>query len=351
MLRRIAWVVGGMLLVLIALEMLFRLLPTSTATRTGYYIDPDIWTYPPGHAFRTSFGWDLERAQRHRANNVGFMADRDFVADAHAIALIGDSYVESSMLGPSERIAAQLERRLRGSPVYAMGGPGSSLLDYAERVRFATERFGTKTFVIVVERGDVTQALCGSGNVHARCLDPATLEPRLQRIASDRRLLTNILRESALAQYVFSQLRFSVASLLTRATAGFMPRTTLPAPTKPDPVKQGRSIDAVVQTFLDRLEPYRAARFVLILGCNLESLRTRPSLPPDLAMVRLADAARAWGATVLETEPLFRAHLESGGLSLAVSPRDAHWNSLAIGIVTEATAEALTTDSGHPSSR
>jgi len=130
-----------------------------------------------------------------------------------------------------------------------MGGPGSNLLDYVERVRLATERFETKTFVIVVERGDVVQALCGSGNIHAKCLDPATLEPRTQHIASDQRLLTNVLRESALAQYVFSQLRFSAANLLTRATAGFRPRIATPAPTPPDSSKQAHSIDAVVQAF------------------------------------------------------------------------------------------------------
>jgi hypothetical protein len=341
MLRRIAWVAVGALLVLASLEVLFRFLPTSTSTGTGYYIDPDIWTYPPGRIFRTSFGWGLERAQLHRANNLGFIADHDFVADVRSIALVGDSYVEASMLPPSDRIGAQLERRIPGAPAYTMGGPGSSLLDYVERVRFAYERLETRTFVIVVERGDIIQSLCGSGNVHAKCLDPATLELSTQRMATDRRLVTNVLRESALAQYVFTNLRFSAANLAIKATAGFWPRATTASATPTDTKRRDRSIDAVVETFLNRLGPYRASRFVIVLGCNLNSLRVRPPPPSDLAMVRLAEAARTWGATVVDTEPLFRAQLDKGGLSLAVSPRDAHWNSLANHILGEAIAEKL----------
>jgi len=74
---------------------------------------------------------------------------------------------------------AQLERELSGRPVYTMGSPGSSLLDYAERMRFAHDRFGIVDFVLLVERGDVRQALCGS-NKHPRAMsrspDPRTAD-------------------------------------------------------------------------------------------------------------------------------------------------------------------------------
>lgn len=51
-----------------------------------------------------------------------------------------------------------------------MGGPGSSFLDYAVRLRWAYEEFGVRDFVLFMEQGDLRQALCGSGNVHAACL-------------------------------------------------------------------------------------------------------------------------------------------------------------------------------------
>src|SRR5882672_9601140 len=170
----------GCLAALLALELLFRLLPTSTATRTGYHIDPLIITYAPHHEFTLSSGWSLSNAHRYRANNFGFLTSREFVPDPSAVALIGDSFVEASSLAEDERLGAQLERELSGRPVYTMGSPGSSLLDYAERMRFAHDRFGIVDFVLLVERGDVRQALCGSNNIQGPCLDPRTLAPRIE---------------------------------------------------------------------------------------------------------------------------------------------------------------------------
>ena len=335
MLRALGWFVVGMLSVLLVLELVLQVLPTSTATRTGYYIDPNIQTYPPGHVFQTSFGWSLERPQLHRANNFGFLAEHDFVPDPRATALIGDSYVEASMLPMSKRLAAQLELRQNGRRVYAMAGPGSSLLDYAERVRFAAEKLGTRDFVIVIERGDVMQSICGSGNVHAACLDAISLAPKIERSSSDDRLLTNVLRRSALAQYLFSQLRLNLQDMKSRAKQLFVRPNALPA--APVPSSDGaRRIDAVIRSFFERLEPYRDSSFTLVLGSDLNALSVDRASAPELARVRLLEAAHAWGANVVDTEPLFRARMARGALALGVSPRDAHWNLLAIRVVADA---------------
>lgn len=339
MLRPLGWFVVGASAVLLLLEALLQILPTSTATRTGYYIDPNIQTYPPRHGFQTSFGWDLERPQYQRANNFGFVAEHDFTPEARAIALIGDSYVEASMLPMPQRLAAQLERRRPERPVYAMAGPGSSLLDYAERVRFASEKLAIKDFVIVVERGDVAQSVCGSGNVHAACLDAVTLSPKTERIAGDERWLTNLLRKSALAQYLFSQLRVNVQDLKGRAKQLFEARKA-PTVRSAIPGEEERQADAVIRTFFQRLEPYKDSNFTFVLGCDLNALNGSSTAAPDVPRTRLIAAARAWGARVVDTEPIFRAHVQRGGLALGVSPRDAHWNPLAIRLVADAAVAA-----------
>ena len=51
MVRAFLRLLAGALLTLLALELVLRLLPVSTATLTGYYIDPLILTYPPRHRF------------------------------------------------------------------------------------------------------------------------------------------------------------------------------------------------------------------------------------------------------------------------------------------------------------
>ncbi|SFC66212.1 hypothetical protein SAMN05216344_12836 [Polaromonas sp. OV174] len=59
------------------------------------------------------------------------------------------------MLAAPDRPGAQLERALGTRPVSAMGNPGTALVDYAERIRFAHTHFGVRDFVVLMERGDV----------------------------------------------------------------------------------------------------------------------------------------------------------------------------------------------------
>jgi hypothetical protein len=335
MASRLAAMFGGATALLLVLELLLRCLPVSTTTQTGYRIDPNILTYPPRHDFTTSFGWALERAQRQHANNFGFVADRDFVRDSRAVAVIGDSYVEASMLPLRERLAAQLESALQGRPVFAMGGPGSSLLDYAERIRFADSQWAVRNFIVIVERGDILQSLCGSGNVHAACLDRATLQPRLEHIQGSQDAATKLLRHSALAQYLFTHLRLNPRQLVTRATALLGLKPTGAPPAAADACVGERQSSAVLRVFFERLEPYKSRHFTFVVGCDMDALRAgRASQDP--ARVRLMEQARSWGARVVDTEPLFKAHLDAGGPSLQVSPRDGHWNRLSNGLVVNA---------------
>jgi hypothetical protein len=325
---------------LVVLEGLMRVLPVSTSTATGYWFDPNILTYPARHGFRTASGWNLANAHSHRSNNVGFLDARDFVPDANAVALVGDSFTESSMLDPAGRLGPQLEDLVH-RPVYAFGAPGTSLLDYAERIRFAHDRFAVRDFVVLLERGDVAQSLCGSGNVAAACLDPETLEPRTQRQAEPG-LLKRFARESAFAQYLFSQLKIDPAGFAARLRSTLSSAFGAPAAaraSRPDPSVTARATaDRIVATFFERVRPYRSGRLVLVL------------LPDWNAEMRaaLTEAATRDGAVVVDTSsPLadFGAHT---GLSTYVSPHDHHLNAAALGVVAAAVAPRLAVTATEP---
>lgn len=350
--RHMTRLVAALLLTLVAGEALLRLLPVSTATLTGYHVDPRVFSYPPEHRWTASSGWDLRNAHRMRANNMGFAADRDFVRDPQAVALIGDSYVDASMLDPADRPGSQLERALRGTrPVYAMGAPGSSLLDYAERIRWAGERFDVRDFVVLMERGDVRQALCGSGNVHAACLDRVTLSERTETIATGGTLKA-WLRRSALAQYLVSQLKLDPASLLTRAIAQSRPATppeTTGAggstPVAPSTAASARAVDlrvvdAIANGFFDRIATRSPRRLVIVIDSDRERLRR--GLPvEDIERDRFIEIARARGAQVVDTQPVFAAHFARSRLRLDVGPYDGHLNRLGVELAMGAAAAAL----------
>jgi len=339
----IGMIVGGLGL-LLGLELLCRLLPVSSATRADYHIDPAILTYAPNHPWRYATGWDLRNPQSLRTNGHGFISDHEFVPNPRAIALIGDSYVESASLASAERPAAQLERSLGGQrPVYALGAAGTSLLDYAERIRFAHQRFGVRDFVLLLERGDVAQALCGSGNVASQCLDPRNLLPQTQTRASAS-WAKQLLRESMLAQYLVSQLKVEPSRLLAQVFKRAVPAEGVkqgPAATAPASAREaGPAVDAVAATFFQRVKPHVQGRMVLLLDADRQAISKGLSIE-DPARRRFIELAQAAGATVVDMEPVFRAHHAASPLSLDLGPQDGHFNPLGVRLLTEAAAAAL----------
>lgn len=325
------FVTGGVA-VLLLLEIIFRVLPVSTATRSGYYIHPLILTYPPHHCFTAATGWDLKNAQHHCANNLGFLSDRNFVHDPQAVALIGDSFVEANMLAAHERLDAQLESRLADKPVYALGGPGSSLLDYAERAKFAAEKFGTKTFVFILERGDIKQALCGSGNIHGPCIDAHTRLPKTETQLPPG-MLKRTLRESALAQYIFSQLKFDLSKSFLHTGARSSPG--IAAQSLPLPVGE-----LVVAHFFKQLSSIENAHFYFLIAPDRAHLSAEAATENgDLQLFK--SAARSNHATLIEPGPAFHEFVSRSGRILEIGPYDRHWNRDAVQIIADKIAEKL----------
>jgi hypothetical protein len=343
MTRHVAHVLLGVLGFLLASEALLRLLPVFTSADSGYHVDPLVLNYPPHQAWQVSTGWALYNPQRMRANNAGFAAEHDFVPDPQAVALVGDSYVEASMLPMVQRPAAQLEQALGGQRrVYALGGPGSSLLDYAERIRLAHERWGVRDFVVLLERGDVRQALCGSGNVHARCLERRTLAPRTE-LQPPVSTLKRWLRHSALMQYVNSQLKVDFRRLPAQAFPELVPAP--PGGGEPvwPPGGPQALAEAVAHHFFERIGPHVSGRLVLVMDSDRRRLERgeKPDFPERAHFIRLARAA---GATVVDAEPMLRQHYASSKLTLNVGPYDGHLNVLGVKLLTQAAAVALRGD-------
>ncbi len=334
--RKLTLMALGMLLCALTLELILRILPTSTYSDTGYYIDPLIITYRPGHRFRTSWGWDFSHPVNQRANNLGFLSARDFVPDPLAVALIGDSFVDASMLPEHERVGEQLQRALAARPVYELGGPGSSLLDYAERIRYAANHLGVRDFVLILERGDIKQSYCGSGNIHGPCLDAITGIPTTET-RTPPPAMQRYLRHVALLQYVVGQLRFDPVQRVRGMLASEPSPLRLPnAP----PVFSDAAAERVLEAFFERVSPLVKGRLILVFDCDRTAINDGGS-GDDPQRERVMRRARERGATVVDLAPAFRTYVASTGRHLEVSPQDGHWNRVATRLVAAAIADAL----------
>jgi len=347
--RASGWILLALLTFLVGGELVFRVLPVSTATETDYYTDPQVRTYPAGHRWHTATGWDLRRAQPMRANNAGFAAEHDFQRDERAIALIGDSYIEASMLPMQQRLAHQVEQALGGQrKVYAMGNPGTSLLDYAERIRLAHQRYGVRDFVLLVEAGDVLQSVCGSGNYEGPCLDAATRLVRHEH-HPPASALKRWVRRSAFAQYLFSQLKVDGHRLLRQVREQSMPGQGLPEPAAA-PAASAKAVapvagnlplvDAVTAAFFARVRGEVPGRLVLIVDGERGGGRPSRTWLRD-ERSRFVALAEAQGAVVVDAEPVFRGHYATSGLNLDVSPTDSHLNALGLKILAPSIAMAV----------
>ena len=220
------------------------------------------------------------------------------------------------------------------------------MLDYAERVRYAHEKLDVRDFVILMERGDVQQSLCGSGNVKGPCLDPKTLAPRVETLPPPG-VVKRVLRHSALAQYLISQLRVTPQALLEQLkpkwllTPHAVAQPAVQAPSTPvwsDSAK--REIDAVATTFFEHIKPHVQGQLVVVMDGVRVSRPNRPRAP-DPARQYFIDLARAAGAVVVDAEPIFAQHLATSPLKLQVGPYDGHLNALGVGLVMSAAAQAL----------
>lgn len=338
--------VGALMFAALA-ELLCRLLPVSTATEFGYHHDAAFQTYPAHHRWRLATGWDLRRAQTLSANNMGVAAGRDFVRDPLAVALVGDSYVEASAVEPSQRFGPQLERALGGARrVYEMGLPGTSLLDYAERIRYAHERFGVRDFVLFVELGDVAQSVCEAAPRGGVCLDLRSGQVRPDRLPEPS-TLKRWIRHSALAQYIFSQLKVDVTRLWRQAIE--QARTSASAAEQASTAKQPthdaeadrRLADAVIDAFVERVRPYPTLRLMLLVDGARRADRPWSARPAALRS-RLLQRAPEVGLVAIDLEPVYAEHHRHSERSLDIAPDDGHFNSLGLELVARQAARALT---------
>jgi hypothetical protein len=292
---------------LLSAEIVLRLLPVSTSTATGYHFDPLINTYPAHHAFTVSTGWDLRNAQQHRSNNYGYLDDKDFDVDPNAVAVIGDSYVEANMLPRAETLPELLDQRLGARRVFAMGAPGTSLLDYAERLRFAAENFGVR----------------------------ATLAPNTV-LQPPRDGAKQLLSESAFLQYLFSQIRLDPGRLPRTAQVALAREArrltggSTQAPSLPRPALAPVTAAAIVEAFFEVVER-QAPRTLVILYHSDRANRGRPDVSRDT----LREAAARYDAEFVDVTAELVELEERTGLSVYVSPSDHHLNGLTLDRISE----------------
>jgi hypothetical protein len=325
---------AGVLATLLALEGIFRLLPTLH----GWANPPVTPDFPmvrqfPGAHFTYSLGPYFENHADGRFNNLGYPADDVNLAKT-SIAIIGDSFVEAAMIAPSDKVSHRLSEKT-GTQVIALGEAGTGLADYTVSANWVSHNAPLKWMIFAVNAGDLTDSLVPPfrGYWYAQVDGKFVLQRR------GKFWLRNFLTSSRLFDYLYYNLKIGPqmlfenwkrpdANVLTNEAAAGEPPAK-PAELSPLAIAAGRHFMQEARVLQDRGIPV-----LIMVNASANAIYAgRNDRDPELMMVkRLAGDA---GLPVLDLSDVFARDyaVHHRRLTFEVDP---HWNAYGHQIVADA---------------
>jgi hypothetical protein len=356
LLFRIVSLIFGVLLPLLASEILLRFLPV----HEGSCLEPvnevnPIWRFEPNRTFTYSSGWNFSIVNKVHSNNYGFINDVDYDESLASplIAVIGDSYVEAIMVPFSNTITGRLAGYFApAARVYSFARSGAPLSQYLVYAEYARTRFRPDRMIFVVVDNDFDESFeqYHYEGGHHHFVETGDGEIRLKRNDVSVGLTKKIARESALLRYLMLNLRISQL---------------------PEGVKELFSAQRASEPYsantLQGLDPARVAYGKRAVEAFFEMLPSKSGLEPQHilfvidgmrgAIYRHADpesmretyagvmrgyfisAAQVRDYEVIDMHPLFMQHFSAHGRRFDYST-DSHWNELGHEVVFDAVIES-----------
>jgi hypothetical protein len=341
---------AGAAAVLLLLEGLIRLLPVIAGT---YAADPrehwPVHTMIPSSRYTYSSGWNLQNVHRGRINNYGYASPDDYQPDPEArrgdVAVFGDSYIEALMNDYRDTLPGALNDYLDAPmPVLSFGMSGAELPDYLGTAALVRREFTPEWAVFLITAGDFTRgfnAAPGYFEWDPGLSPPIRLVPELHRPE-----LSKFSRTIGLVRYLRGNLLLRPGEMVKLRRG--VDHASGTATCREEVLS--KQDDELLQAFareLPRALQLPPSRVILVFDADRKRIYSGAAPVPEcrtrewLANQRLAALARASGIQVIETEPLFREHFESGLGPLDRSPLDAHWNPAAHRLVARHVAHAM----------
>ena len=150
------------LLIVVALELVLRLLPVNDPPPLAVELEePTFPHFVPNRDFVYSKGWDMGINNRGRTNNYGFVNARDYDAaeTGPLLAVIGDSFIEAFMVPFDQSVSGRLGRAMGNDVrVYSFAMSGAPLSQYLLWARNACEMFKPDALYISIVGNDFDES-------------------------------------------------------------------------------------------------------------------------------------------------------------------------------------------------
>ena len=338
------------LVFLLLAEAVLRLLPVSGSLQVQPVTERHpILHFAPNRDFVWSRNWNFSQVNSIHVNNAGFVNQQDYAVEdgAPAIAVIGDSFVEATIVPPGETLHARLADRFKGrARVMSFGASGAALSQYLVWADHARRVYRPAAMIFVVVGNDFDQSLMKykhAPGFHYFVEGPDGL--KLSRVNYDPGFWRRRLRHSALIRYLVLNVRIGRFASAIAKPADFI--GNMPAHLSETVVADaGRAVRA----FLDQA-PQAAGLSPEHIFFVVDGLRAALYDAPALEQatnsyfVRLRktfmDEANARGFTVIDLGPLFATAYARDGRRFEY-PDEGHWNGYTHGLAAQAAGAALT---------
>jgi len=342
----------GVLVSLAGLEVAMRFLPV----HTGFRVAPVTAESPvahlmPNEPFTFSTGWRFANVNRGRINNAGFVNDQDYRKDdpTPLLGVIGDSYIEASMIAYRETLQGRLAEALGNQfRVYSFAAGGAPLSQYLIWARYAVDDYGAGALIINVVLNDFDESYLAYRKtpVYWVYAPDADGKLRLRFFEYRQSALRAAFSKSALARYLMINLKLE-------HFIQTLPLWNAPAPRASAAPAQGDRAN------LDDPEAARTRVSLAVIDAFFRDLAAMVRLPPERILflmdgfhypaaaagnagnyvdrMRRAFLAKAasLGYGTLDLDPYFFARHGNTGESFEV-PDDGHWNAVAHRVVADA---------------
>jgi hypothetical protein len=338
-------IIVGVTIAIIAVEILLRFFPVNEGLHTLPVNERNpIVRFEPNRTSTWSEGWNFALVNKAvKTNNFGFVNDNDYETNATTplLAIIGDSYVQASMLPYRQTAAGRLGKYLENTVrLYTFGVSGAPLSQYLAFSEYVRDTFHPDALIIMVAGNDFDESLMkykSAPRFHYFVEDSnGTLS--LKRVDLSVSFTRTLVRKSALAMYLATNLQVQALPGRLRdffsvedKEKNFVGNTS--AETSPMRIADSkRAIDA----FLDKLPAmsgFKPSEILFVMDGMRPHLYDSRQL--DLARGSYFDVMRQYfltranirGYEAVDLQPVFAAHYEKHGERFEY-PTDMHWNPL-----------------------
>lgn len=330
--------VGGFL---VLAEIILRFLPVNDGLRLMPVNEKNpVFRFTPNRTATWSEGWDFKIVNKVHVNNDGFVNNIDYDPSPRSplLAIIGDSFVEAGIVPYDRTTQGRLARQVGNGRVYSFAASGAGLSQYLVWARYAKERYKPGAYVFVIIGNDFSESLFhrerSPGFHHFERLPDG--KAAMRRVDFEPGLSRRILRESALAMYLITNLkiqtlfRVNVQQYLGRKDRRWV--ANIPAE---EPEAVINDYKWAVDRFLDFLPESTGVDFSSIVFV-MEGFR--PDMYDSVALERaLKDSvwakmrdyvkrqAEGLGITVIDMHPVFMERFSREEKRFEF-PTDNHWN-------------------------